>query len=97
MVLALRGLDSEPESVGVQWSSADLLDASRPCEDAPGHRARVPVLDTPEFCRNIQSVRGESACRHTRACDVHQCRDGKPLPAFLPPTTALRSTSQERS
>src|SRR6266566_9919314 len=98
MVLPLlRGLDSEPESVGVQRSGAGLLDASLPIEDVPGHHARAPMLDTPEFCRSSQSIREESACLHTQACDAHRCRYGKLLPALLPSATALRSTPQERS
>src|SRR5713226_3023383 len=94
MVLPFRCLDRAPESVEVRWSSAGLLDASLPIEDGPGHRARAPVLDTPEFCRSIQLVREESACWHTQACDAHQYRYGKRLPALRTPATALRSTSQ---
>src|SRR6266852_6063735 len=97
LVLPFRGLDSEPESVGVRWSSAGLLDVLLPNEDAPAHRARAPTLGTPEFCRSIQSIREESTCLHTQACDAHQCRYGKPLPAPLPSATALQSTSQEWS
>src|SRR5437773_872524 len=97
MVLPFLGLDSEPESVGVLWSSVGLLDVSLPNEDAPAHRARAPTLGTPEFCRSIQAIREESICLHTQACDAHRCRYGKPLPVLLPPATALRSTSQEWS